>query len=120
MRSSLIVAVGGVIGASARWGVGRVLENPPSGFPWATFIVNVIGCLLVGLAARRMTRHSDAWLGAVVGVLGGLTTFSAFAVETRSLLDVGRPVTAAAYVTASMIVGISATELARSSGAPPS
>ncbi len=114
MRSSLVVAVGGAIGASARWGVGEMLASASVGFPWATFVVNVLGCMLVGLATRRLVRHSDAWLGAVVGVLGGLTTFSAFAVETRSLLATGDTLTALVYVAATLILGIGATELVRS------
>jgi fluoride exporter len=111
MRSIGVVALGGAVGASLRWGVGQLIEPRTDGFPWATFIVNVVGCVAIGFAARRVPRNSDAWLGLVVGVLGGLTTFSAFAVETRSLLDSGHAATAAAYVVATLVVGLGATEL---------
>lgn len=113
MRAGLIVAIGGVAGATTRWGVGELVPSDPARFPWATFVVNVVGCILIGLAARRIARGTDAWLGLVVGGLGGLTTFSAFAVETRVLLAGDRPMTALAYVAATMIVGLAATELAR-------
>lgn len=113
MRTFLVVAIGGAIGAAARWAVAELIDQSVDGFPWATFVVNVAGCLLIGVAAGRLPRHSDAWLGAVVGVLGGLTTFSTFAVETRSLLDQGHAGTALVYVAATLAVGLGATELAR-------
>lgn len=113
MRSLLVVAVGGAIGASARWGIGELIGDTAGGFPWATFVVNVVGCALIGVATRRLVRGSDTWLGVVVGVLGGFTTLSAFAVETRALLDDGSGGTALAYVGASLIVGLVAVELTR-------
>ena len=119
MRAWFIVATGGAAGAAARWGVGELIGTDPDRFPWATFLVNVVGCTLIGLAARRIARGTDAWLGLVVGGLGGLTTFSAFAVETRLLLAADRPLTALVYVAATMVVGIGATELARAGGTAP-
>jgi fluoride exporter len=113
MRSLLVVAVGGAVGASARWGVAELVTGTSHGFPWSTFVVNVVGCALIGLATRRLVRGSDAWLGVVVGVLGGFTTFSTFAVETRGLLDDGRGGTALLYVGASLIVGLLAVDLVR-------
>ena len=116
MRAALLVMIGGAAGATVRWSVHEVLPSDPGRFPWGTFVVNVVGCIAIGLLARRMTRGSDAWSGLVVGVLGGLTTFSAFAVETRLLLAEDRPGIALAYVAATIVVGIGATELARSGG----
>ncbi len=113
MRSLLVVAVGGAIGAAGRWGVAELVDGSDGGFPWATFVVNVVGCLLIGIATRRLVRGSDAWLGVVVGVLGGFTTFSTFAVETRGLLDDGHGGTALLYVGASLIVGLVAVDLVR-------
>ncbi len=113
MRSTSFVAAGGAAGAAVRWGVGQTITTPGAGFPWPTFVVNVIGCALIGLAVRRLDRGTDVWYGLVTGVLGGLTTFSAFADETRALLAHGQGLTAAVYVGASVIVGVVALELAR-------
>lgn len=118
MRALSIVATGGVVGAVGRWGVGELVGGTGSGFPWATFVVNVVGCLLIGLATRWLVRGSDAWLGLVVGVLGGFTTFSAFAVETRALLDDGRGGTALMYVGASLVAGLVAVDAVRTEDGP--
>jgi CrcB protein len=114
MRSTMLVAVGGVVGASLRWGVGAGVPTEVGSFPWATLLVNVVGCLLIGFAAQRFTRGSDLWLALVVGGLGGLTTFSAFAVETRQLVDAERPLTALVYVAVTLVAGLGALEVARS------
>lgn len=120
MRSLLVIAVGAMIGAGARWGIGELVSTGAGGFPWSTFIVNVVGCALIGLATRRLVRGSEAWLGIVVGVLGGFTTFSTFAVETRTLLDEGNGGIALLYVGASIIAGFAAVELVRTEEGPTS
>lgn len=114
MRSTLLAAGGGVAGATVRWGVGETITPADAGFPWHTFLVNLTGCLLIGVAARRLRRGTDAWYGVVTGFLSGLTTFSAFADETRMLVAEGRGLIAAAYVTASVVGGVAAVEIARS------
>lgn len=113
MRATVVVAVGAMVGASARWAVGELLQRDTGSFPWATLIVNLIGCALGGLALRHLARGSVRWLGAVTGVLGGLTTYSSFAVETRELVAEGRPALALAYVVASVVGGVAAVELGR-------
>lgn len=111
MRSSLAVAVGAALGASMRWGTGRLLAT--DGFPWATLLVNLAGCAVVGAAAIRLRRGTDLWYFTVTGVLGGLTTASAFAVETRELVVDGRPLQASAYVVASVVGGIALASATR-------
>ena len=118
MRPLLIVAVGGALGAAGRTAVGELVDVTGGGIPWATFVVNVVGCLLIGLATRRLVRGSDAWLGLVVGVLGGFTTFSAFAEETRALLADGRGGTALLYVGASLVVGLVLVDVVRVDDSP--
>lgn len=113
MRAYLLVAVGGAVGAAARWGVGEAIDRQPSAFPWATFLVNVVGCLVIGVAARHLVRGSDRWLAVVTGFLGGLTTYSTFANETRELLDAGRGGMALLYVASTVVIGVAATEFAR-------
>ena len=111
----LAVAVGGALGALARWLVGEgVLAVAPSttGFPWSTLLVNVVGCALIGLLAPLVVGARPWAAGFLVtGFLGGFTTYSAFAEETFLLLDRGDlmgTALAAGYVVAT----IAATSLA--------
>ncbi|HEY5663813.1 MAG TPA: CrcB family protein [Ilumatobacter sp.] len=113
MRTYLLVAVAGTLGAAIRWGIGDLIDHRPATFPWATLSANVAGCALIGLAARSLARGSDRWQFAVTGLLGGLTTFSTFAVETRELVDADRAGLALGYVAASVVVGLAAVEVAR-------
>jgi CrcB protein len=113
VRAYLLVAGGGALGAALRWWVGELIDRSPGEFPLATLLVNIVGCVLAGVAVRTLVRSSDRWLAAMTGFLGGLTTFSAFAVETRELLDHGRSGSALAYVAATMVGGLAATEIAR-------
>jgi CrcB protein len=113
MRSYLVVATGASIGASIRWAAGEAITRPPGSFPWATLLVNLVGCVLIGAAARHLTRTSWRWFAGVTGLLGGLTTYSTFAVETRELVDAGRGGAALAYVAVSVIGGLAAVEVAR-------
>lgn len=97
-----LVALGGAVGALGRYGVSEALTSP-----WATLLINLVGCLLLGLlvGARRDDLLLRAFAG--TGVLGGFTTMSTFAVEADRL-DAGQAV---AYVVASIVGGLA---LARS------
>jgi fluoride exporter len=105
-------ALGGVLGALARWAVAEALPQTPGAWPWATFLVNVTGCLLIGvLLAVLLARfpHSPGLRPFLaVGVLGGFTTYSTFAVDAVRLTDGGRPLLAGAYVLASVTGGVAA------------
>ena len=111
MRSSVAVAVGAVLGASARWCVGELLHV--DGFPWATLLVNLVGCALVGWCAFGLQRGTIAWYFTVTGLLGGFTTASTFGVETRALLDAGDGWMALVYVSASVVGGLAAVATTR-------
>jgi fluoride exporter len=110
----LLAAVGGALGALARWALGEALPSP-GGWPWATLLVNVTGCLLLGALFAGLAARSPepSWarpfLG--VGVLGGYTTYSTFAVEVVRLVDADAPVTAAGYVLLSVLGGVAAVVL---------
>jgi CrcB protein len=102
-------AVGGVLGALGRWGVATALAPSPGGWPWATLLVNLTGCLLIGaLAAVLATSRAEPWARPLlaVGLLGGWTTYSAFAVETVLLARDGAVGLAAAYVVGSVAGGL--------------
>ncbi|TFV55354.1 fluoride efflux transporter CrcB [Geodermatophilus sp. DF01-2] len=106
----LLAALGGVLGALARWGVGTALPSSPGGWPWATLLVNLTGCLLLGALTATLTARSPepAWARPflAVGVLGGYTTYSAFAVEAVGLLDAGAVALAVGYVLVSVLGGV--------------
>ena len=107
------VALGGAVGASGRYAVDRYIEARSDAiFPWATFVVNLTGCLLIGLVAAALVdrHHLPEWvrIGLVVGVVGGYTTFSTFAQESLDLVDARHFATALAYTTASVVAGMAA------------
>lgn len=115
MRSGLrwaTIAVGGAIGSVGRYAADLWVGAPAVGsWPWATFTVNLVGCLLIGVLIGRIAvdQRWAAWrpfLG--VGVLGGFTTYSAFAVETVDLLGEGAWWLGMAYVAASLVGGVAA------------
>src|SRR3954463_13718444 len=81
----LAAAAGGVLGALARWGIGAALPHDAGSWPWATLLVNVTGCALIGVLLAVLLARFPAhpWLRPFLatGVLGGYTTFSTFAVD---------------------------------------
>lgn len=107
------VAAGGVLGAEARYGIGSVWQIPASGFPWATLSVNASGCLLIGVlmvligeVLDRPHRLLRPFVG--VGVLGGFTTFSTYAVDVVVTADEGRVGVAVAYLVLTPPVAVAA------------
>lgn len=111
MNHLFLVMLGGAIGAGARHLTGRAtlaLWGP--GFPWGTLIVNLAGGLAMGLLAGWLAARASGdealryLLG--VGVLGGYTTFSAFSLETATMLQRGDHGVALLYILASVIGSI--------------
>jgi CrcB protein len=106
----LLAALGGALGALARWGVATALPPSPGGWPWATLLVNLTGCLLIGaLLAVLLSRFPTSTLlrpFLAVGVLGGYTTFSTFAVDLVRLGEAGAWLVATGYLVASVLGGI--------------
>ena len=117
MHSTLLVMLGGAIGAAARYQLGRLafhLFGPDQ--PWGTLLANLIGGLamglLAGLLARHPAPHESIRLLLAVGVLGGFTTFSAFSLETFLMIERGQLALAGAYV----IVSVAGSVLALFAG----
>ncbi|NNH36989.1 fluoride efflux transporter CrcB [Acinetobacter sp. NIPH 2377] len=108
--SWLLVAMGGAIGASLRYGAGIFLLKPTSIFPWTTWWVNIFGCLLAGIffaySQKFPSLQNEARLFLMVGIFGGFTTFSSFGLETFQLLKHGQTTLALGYVISSVIMGV--------------
>ena len=108
-----ILAVGlfGALGALARFGVyGIVRQMGWHGFPWATFAVNMLGCLLFGafvsVAEHRIEFSEVTKLAILVGFMGSFTTFSTFALDGSALLREGNYGLAALYLGGQNVLGI--------------
>ncbi len=106
----LLVAMGGAIGATLRYGTGMLIAKPHMLFPWPTWWINIIGCLFAGIFFAFSQKYSflqtEARLFLMVGILGGFTTFSSFGLETFQLLKQGAVTIALSYVISSVIVGV--------------
>jgi fluoride exporter len=105
------VALGGALGASARYGLDRLIESrSTSVFPWATFTINITGCFVMGVVTAALVdrHHLPAWLrvGLVVGVIGGYTTFSTFAAEALDLDEIHHVLVSSAYLVGSVALGM--------------
>ena len=95
------IAIGGVLGAEARYGLSRAITHAPGTMPWSTVVINVAGSALLGLLmavidVRGAHRLLRPFVG--VGVLGGFTTFSTFAVDADTLVHHHRPGLALGYL----------------------
>ena len=117
-----VISAGGAVGGLARYAIGQAWPHPVTGFPCATFTINVTGCLLIGVL---MVAVTDLWpsqrlirpfLG--TGVLGGYTTFSTYIVDAQHLISAGAAATALAYLAATVVsallavyAGVAATRI---------
>ncbi len=104
-QNVLMVALGGGLGAALRYLTSEWISN--EGFPWATLGVNIVGSFLmgvlaVGLAEQVISKDLALLLG--TGLLGGLTTMSAFSVETIQLLEENQTGLAVGYVSITMLL----------------
>ena len=108
--TTLLVAVGGLAGVLARFGIGRMTEHH-STLMWSTVGINVVGSFLLGLLAATGWFSRDVREGIGVGFLGGFTTFSTFSVQAVLEVDAGKGGRAMAYVVASVLGGIAAAAL---------
>jgi CrcB protein len=111
----LLAALGGALGALARWGIAEALPHARGAWPWSTLLINLTGCLLLGVLfavlAARVPEPSWVRPFIGVGVLGGYTTYSTFAVEIVDLGRTGAALAAAGYLLVSVVGGVLAVAL---------
>jgi CrcB protein len=112
-----LVGLGGFVGSILRYLIGFIPINESSSFPTNTFIINILGTLLISLIAFYITNYDanqinpstlkSLILFLKVGVCGGFTTFSTFALETGDLIKSGNAEMAFLYVLLSVVIGVS-------------
>ncbi len=111
MNTVIAVAIGGAVGSVLRHGVNHAAARWIGlSFPWGTFLVNAVGCFLMGVAAAFFVLRpglSPEWRALLAtGFLGGLTTFSAFTLDFTQLLGEGQIARAALYFGATLILAV--------------
>ena len=111
IKTILLVSIGGAIGSALRYLCQKwIYQLYPLTFPWGTFLVNIIGCFLIGVffaASGKNTFLTADWkLFLTTGLCGGFTTFSAFAFENMNLLRTGDFMYSLLYTLGSVILGI--------------
>ena len=115
IRNIIAVGVGSFIGGIARYLVSLAMKGISKGFPWATVLVNLIGCLIIGLLWGFLSRNaseSTSWgLFLTVGLCGGFTTFSTFSKEALTMLQTGQIWGFASYIALSILAGIALVAL---------
>jgi fluoride exporter len=112
MNPLFLVMSGGAIGAGLRYGLSRAMPYAGDGWPWATFVANMLGGLAMGVLAAWIWRSDNSaeplWLFAGVGILGGFTTFSAFSLEIVRMIERGQALLAGCYAIASVLLAAGA------------
>ena len=115
IRNIIAVGAGSFIGGIARYIVSLAMKGISKGFPWATLLVNLLGCLIIGVLWGFLslnTSESTSWgLFLTVGLCGGFTTFSTFSKEVLTMLQTGQIWGFASYIALSIPAGIALVAL---------
>jgi len=111
MAKLIIIGLGGFIGAIGRYMITQYFfQSSTSEFPLGTFIVNILGCLLLGMfmyyaqSSEAISPHMRMFVA--IGILGAFTTFSTFSYETVALFNAQKMMLAFANVTGSILLGV--------------
>lgn len=116
IKSLLLVGLGSFCGGALRYYISTLMKSVCNqGFPWGTLLVNLVGCLLIGVVFGlfgKMETQSNSWcLILTAGFCGGFTTFSAFANESLQMLQSGNTLNLTIYILASVLAGIALVAL---------
>jgi CrcB protein len=117
LRAALLVGAGGFVGSVCRWALSGAVHQqlPFAAFPFGTLVVNLVGCLGIGLLGAlvdsRQLLGPEVRALLMIGVLGGFTTFSTFGYETLALLREGEQLRALLNVLSHVLLGLAAVWL---------
>lgn len=106
------IFLGGALGALLRAGLAEALPDPGVGWPWATFVVNVVGAALLGYWFTTLPHTQYRRPLLTTGFCGALTTFSTVQVELVEMIDAGRVPLACIYLAASVAAGLAGVQVA--------
>ena len=115
MKQLILVFLGGGIGSSLRYWIGKHLNSYETGIPYGTFAANIAGSLIIGiilgLALKNNSLSQNTILFLATGFCGGFTTFSTFAYENHVFLKAGDFMSFALYTCGSFVIGFAAVFL---------
>lgn len=111
MNAYLLVGIGGALGALMRFGAQNWIGSLPNGFPVATFLVNIVGSIAMGVLVGALAKFTPQYqneirLFVAVGIFGGFTTFSSFSLDAITLIERGDVLLAAVYVVGSVLLSL--------------
>lgn len=114
MKILIWIGLGGILGSISRYLLGQWIDKQiPFNYPWGTFSVNLIGCLLIGifygLSQKHGTMSEETRIFLTTGFCGSFTTFSALSLESIKLLQQGQFLTVGLYISLSLILGLGLT-----------
>ena len=110
IKNTVFIGCGSFLGGAARYLISVAMKTMSKGFPWGTLVVNLVGCLVIGLLwgfFSKTSSEGNTWaLFLMVGVCGGFTTFSTFSKEALVILQSGNIVGLLSYIGVSVIAGV--------------
>ncbi len=116
MKAIFLIFIGGGVGSVLRYIASSLLRNSysPGYFPWGTFVVNIVGCFLIGCFSSlvlKNTINAEMKQLLIIGLCGGFTTFSTFSNESLVLLKDGNYLLSFSYIIGSVVLGLIAVIL---------